>query len=701
MKRLFNICLWACALALVSCINDPKVKEQDNTPSGEKGVVLLNVATRTPNGTTFDYILSIFKNEGDKSMLVRKYDSTKADMQKPEYIWLLEGDYTAVVESGAKVSATFNATEQLFRGEEPFVIKGGETTTIDLVAAVQNIPVEVIFDQTITEGFHEGYSVEIKADDSVKLSYTESKTGYFVMPDGVNTLNWHFVGTFEYEDGEQVAVDRSGVIENVEARKAYKLSFKFSPDASGFFGGLTATLDESIEERDDHLSFSPDPELKGVGFDINAHCNYAGGERKYLATAAAEFVGVKLVVGDKSYDPVNETVAGIELTGLNTAQLYITLAENFFYSLEGGTQIIEMTVTDSTNSEARKELSYSLPGVNDYDKSKEVMAWTGCSSILSATVYGAPSSVEILYREGEEEWKRSTASISEDNTYTATISDLAPNHTYEYALSVNGKNVGATKAFTLTDGNQIPNGDMESWCVYDKVTYPGPSENTKYWDSGNKGTSMVDETLTSSSTDIRPGSKGRYSALLDSKTINAVIMKQFGAGNIFIGDFGEASLSPIGATVYFGQPFTYNAKPKGVKMWVKYNCGSIDNRGKVGPSTGEPDLSKIFCCMCNWTSPWCVDSTKADATTFSPDMESIKSCTDGRYNGVLYTAYFESTESNNEWHELYIPFEKVEGTDESVVPNYIVLTATCSGYGDYFTGSSDSWMYIDDIELVY
>ena len=146
MKRLFNICLWACTLALVSCINDPKVKEQDNTPSEEKGVVLLNVASRTGNGTAFDYILSIFKNEGDKSILVRKYDSSKADMQKPEYIWLLEGDYTAVVESGVKVSATFSEAEQLFRGEEPFVIKGGETTTIDLVAAVQNIPVEVIFD---------------------------------------------------------------------------------------------------------------------------------------------------------------------------------------------------------------------------------------------------------------------------------------------------------------------------------------------------------------------------------------------------------------------------------------------------------------------------------------------------------------------------------------------------------------------------
>ncbi len=694
MKRLFNICLWACALALVSCINDPKVKEQDNTPSGEKGVVLLNVATRTANGTTFDYILSIFKNEGDKSILVRKYDSSKADMQKPEYIWLLEGDYTAVVESGVKVSATFNATEQLFRGEEPFVIKGGETTTIDLVAAVQNIPVEVIFDQTITEGCHEGYSVEIKADDSVKLTYTESKTGYFVMPEGINTLNWHFVGTFEYEDGEKVPIDKSGVIENVEAKKAYKLSFKFSPDASGLFGGLTATLDESIEERDDHLSFSPDPELKGVGFDLNAHCNYSGGNRQYLATAVAEFVGVKLVVGDKSYDPVNETVAGIELMGLNTAQLYITLTEEFFYSLNGGTQIIEMTVTDSTNSEARKELSYSLPGVNDYDKSKEVLAWTGCSSTLSATVFGMPSNVEILYREGEEEWHRCTASAIENNLYSAVVDGLTPSHTYEYALSINGKMVGSPRTFTLSNGNQIPNGDLEDWCKDGKAILPWKDNNNPYWCTGNYGTTSLGESynITQSSSDVRPGSTGSKSMYMASK----YIVVKFAAGNGYIGSWGGL-YDTTKAKVYFGQPFEYNAKPKAIRFWAKWNCGTIDKVSGGKGKKGDPDLCKIFCCMT--TDSHLVDSGSAEKTTFNPSDEDIKSG-DARYDKVLYSAYMATTESQTEWKQIEIPFS-FYGTDPNQVPTHIILTFTCSGYGDFFDGSTESWLYVDDIELVY
>lgn len=692
MKRLFNIGLWACLLALVSCINDPKVKEQDNTPSGEKGVVLLNVATRTVDGTTFDYILSIFKNEAGKSMLVRKYDSSKSDMQKPEYIWLLEGDYTAVVESGVKVSATFNASEQLFRGEEPFVIKGGETTSVDIVAAVQNIPVEVIFDQTITEGFHEGYSVEVKADDSVKLSYTENKTGYFVMPEGVNTLNWHFVGTFEYEDGEQVAVDKSGVIENVEARKSYKLSFKFSKDASGMFGGLTATLDESIEERDDHLSFSPDPELKGVGFDINAHCNYAGGERKYLATAAAEFVGVAITVGDTTFDPVSAPVAGVVLTGLNTPQLYITLTEDFFYSLNGGAQMIEMTVTDSGGSEARKELSYSLPGVNGYDKSKEVLAWAGCSSTLSATVYGAPSRVEILLREGEEEWKRSTASMGEENIYSVTIDGLEPSHSYEYALSVNDKMVGSPRRFTLAGGNQIPNSGLEDWCTNgDGVVIPYHTSNNAYWCTGNYGTAILSKNITNSSSDVRPGSPGKKSMYMDSE----YIVIKFAAGNGYIGSWG--GMDGANAKVYFGQPFEYNAKPKAIRFWAKWNCGKIDKVDKGVGKKGDPDLCKFFCCMT--TDSHLVDSSKGAETTFSPSDADIKSG-DPRYDKVLYSAYMDTTESNPEWKQIEIPFT-FYGDDPNQVPTHIILTFTCSGYGDFFDGSTDSWMYIDDIELVY
>ncbi len=701
MKRFYNIltiCVCACALALASCVNSGKVDDAgNNTPSGDKGVLMLNVATRTAEGEPQrDYTLCIYKNEAGKQTLVRKYDSSKADMQKPKYIWLLEGNYKAVVESGVAVATTFNAAEQYFVGEKEFAIKGGNTATIDIVAARQNVPVEVIFDQTIVDGFHEGYKVDVEASSSVKLTYAESKQGYFIMPTGVNTLSWHFVGTFEYEDGEQVAVDKSGTIENVEPKKSYKLSFKFSKDASGFLGGLDVKVDESIEERDDHLAFNPDPELKGVGFDLAVPCDYAGGERKYVAKSPADFCAVTVVACGKEFDPVANDVPGITLTGLNTPELYVTLSDNFFNTLPGGAQVVELCVTDTSGGEARKELPYNLQGIKSHSTS-DINLWGGFIS-LSATVYGQPSSVDIICRENGGEWKHFAATPGGTNTYVANV-EIGAGRKYEYSLMINGNLVGTSNYFSTPTGNQIPNGDMEQWSQSGNTYYPGVSANDKYWDTGNKGTTTVGDTgnnLTSKSTDVRSGTKGSYSAFLDSK----VVMGKFGAGNIFVGNFGKVVITSLSATVYFGQPFTFNAKPKGVRMWVKYNCGSIDNVGSVGKK-GDPDLTKIFCCVCNWNSAWCVDSDKADATTFSPSMENIRNCTDGRYSGVLYTAYFDTNTSNNEWHELYIPFEKIEGADDSKGANYLVLTATCSGYGDYFTGSSDSWMYIDDIELVY
>ena len=702
MKRLLSISICACALILASCIGDGKVNDGgNNVSSGEKGALKLNVATRTTEGgVQRDYTLNIYKNEGGKATLVRKYDSAREDMQKPEYIWLLEGNYTAKVESGTVASATFNEKESYFYGEKSFDIVAGVSAQIDVVAIIQNIPVEVVFDQTIVEGFHEGYKVDVKANDKVKLTYTESKTGYFILPEGVTTLTWNFVGTFEYEDGEQVAINKSGTLENVAPKKGYKLSFKFSKDAAGFLGDISVVVDESVEERDDHISFNPDPELRGDDFNELESYDYSGGERRYVATSPADFVGVSIVADGKEYNPVSESVAGITLSGLNTPQLYVTLSDDFFNALTGGSQIVELCVTDSNGGEARKNLPYNLQGINDYDNSKTDL-WLGVAS-LSATVFAEPANVEVIYREGNGEWQRfaATSNGKNTNTYTAQVEGIGAGHTYEYNLVIGGKTVGASKTFTTIAGAQIPNGDMEIWNESGKAYYPGASSSNKYWDTGNPGTTTLsggDNNLTCSSSDVHPGTKGSRSAFLDSKEV----LGQFGAGNIYVGTFGKVNISSMSATVYFGQPFEYNAKPKGVRFWVKYRCGSIDKVGTnpFGISSGNPDLTKIFCCIT--TDRHLVDSDKGDETTFSPSPENVKANKGGRYDKVLYYAYFDTTTSNESWHEVYLPFTKVDGVDPAKVGTHLMFTATCSGYGDYFTGSTDSWMYIDDIELVY
>ena len=694
MKRLLNIVLCVCALALASCVSDGKTNDNSiNSPSGEKGVLVINVATRTEDTPSRDYILEIYKNESGKATLVRKYDSAKAEMQKPEYIWLLEGNYTAKVKSGEAVSATFNEAESYFYGEKSFDIVAGATATVDIVAVMQNVPVEVVFDQTIVDGFHEGYKVEVKANDNVKLTYTKSQKGYFIMPEGVTTLAWNFVGTFEYEDGEQVAINKSGTLENVAPKKSYKLSFKFSKDATGFLGDISVLIDESIDERDDHLAFNPDPELKGNGFELSESCNYAGGEREYIATSLEPFNGVLITANNKTFDPVNSTVAGVAIAGLNTTQLNITLSDEFFNTLPAGAQSVEMWLTDVSGGEVRKALPYILQGANAHN-SESLNLWSGTSQ-LSATVFGAPSNVEICVREGNGEWRSFAATSSGANTYSALVDGVGVDRTYEYKLLIGGKIIGTTLSFATEPGKQIPNGGLEDWCTgSDGALVPYHQSINSYWCTGNHGTAMLSKNITLNSTDVRPGSAGKYSASLDSEYIANM---KFAAGNIYIGSWGGMVPGSTNAIVYFGQPFEYNAKPKAIRFWAKWNSGTIDKTGVGVGKSGDPDLCKIFCCMA--TDRHMVHSGEADATTFSPSDANIKSG-DARYNIVLYSAYMETTQSQTEWKQVEIPFT-FYGTDPNQVPSHIILTFTCSGYGDFFDGSTSSWMYIDDIELVY
>ena len=65
----------------------------------------------------------------------------------------------------------------------------------------------------------------------------------------------------------------------------------------------------------------------------------------------------------------------------------------------------------------------------------------------------------------------------------------------------------------------------------------------------------------------------------------------------------------------------------------------------------------------------------------------------------MATATWQSSESHAEWTMMELDIEYKEGMPTK--PTQLVLTFTCSGYGAYFTGSTTSWMMVDDVEFVY
>ena len=356
--------------------------------------------------------------------------------------------------------------------------------------------------------------------------------------------------------------------------------------------------------------------------------------------------------------------------------------------------------------------------------------------IKAANIDGA--SIEFAYRKrGAEEWlkvknewyardSKDAYNRYEEGFVKAVVRGLEPNTEYE-VIGYADEKQSDIKIVKTSPLYQMPNSNMEEWIQLKNdgstpTNEPGPcwypfsSLNDMFWATGNPGGTSLGEKYnltypvykSVSPENVPADSTGDVSAFMGSQS---VLNMKFAAGNLFVGHYGETL--GTNATVFFGQPMTQNVKPVAVRFKVKYSRGginwiTINNKYQTATTGaeyhigskqikvvgGQPDVAKVFFCLTNWAEPHCVNS--ADETTFFDPRTA---------EGVLGLGYFDS-DSNPEmvvdhtdrWHTMTLP---IEYSNPEVVPTQLLLTFTCSGYGDYFTGSSESWMYVDDIELLY
>lgn len=142
MKR--YISYFAVLLAVLlgaACSKDDSAAGSDN----RTGVMAMTVSTRqTADTGEYDPLqhqtVYIYNDEGG---LLRKYTSKEAC---PERLELLAGTYRVAVEAGEEAPADF--TKRLYKGEETFTVKPGETTNVAVVCQIVNTVVEVKFDDS-------------------------------------------------------------------------------------------------------------------------------------------------------------------------------------------------------------------------------------------------------------------------------------------------------------------------------------------------------------------------------------------------------------------------------------------------------------------------------------------------------------------------------------------------------------------------
>ena len=402
MRKIFNFIVCASfALLSAACSNQA---DQSLEMAENEGVLALNIdfeSTRAELDANAEFELKIYRYAANQEKeLVRKYTSLT---EVPQYIWLIKDNYCAQVKVGTKVLASF--TDKYYTGTADFAITAGSVANVTVECEMVNVPVAVAYDTTVAKHFTGEYYTYVSLADSFNLDaakagsvptlkYTDSAEGYFLMPEGATKLSWYFYGT----DG-QTPVTTSGVIENIEPQKLYTLKFKYSKDAPG---GLTivATVDTSVEHRNDKVAFSPDPTVKGVGFDVKTPYNYTSGTRTYNVAALDTIKSLNITYGDTTFDLINSTYEGIAVTKVSAKEYSVALSEQFFANLYGGAQTFAFRVKDASGGVGYQECVYNIQGIlpiNAYD------LWFNTADFSAFSFSG---DITIGYRINGGEWKQ-------------------------------------------------------------------------------------------------------------------------------------------------------------------------------------------------------------------------------------------------------------------------------------------------------
>ena len=104
---------------------------------------------------------------------------------------------------------------------------------------------------------------------------------------------------------------------------------------------------------------------------------------------------------------------------------------------------------------------------------------------------------------------------------------------------------------------------------------------------------------------------------------------------------------------------------------------------------GATDIGNIYIAIGDWDAP--VRITTKDKNLFDKNDEKIIAY--GEWNITTTT---QGSDGGLTEFEIPLDYRSLDR-----IPTYIVIVASASKYGDYFTGSSSSTMWLDDLKLVY
>ena len=230
---------------------------------------------------------------------------------------------------------------------------------------------------------------------------------------------------------------------------------------------------------------------------------------------------------------------------------------------------------------------------------------------------------------------------------------------------------------------QVYNMNFDTWSKTSGAwnLYPEkPTAGQKVWDTANHGLSLlgINGTLPEYK-HVAVSGQGKAAAKIVSKKV----VWAFVAGNLYTGWFGKI-VKLSGAELNFGVPFS--ARPKSLSGYVHYQSGTIDfAQEPYLAMKGKSDQGQIEIALYAWKERQHFVSNDGPSTPADRDPAFI--------GGGVITL---DKDTNG-----YIPFEiKIDYRSEAI-PTYIYISALSSRFGEFFTGSSQSVLYVDEFRLNY
>ena len=661
---------------------------------------------------------------------------------------LNSGSYILEGWTGDSIPASWTA--RYFKGKRPIEIKPGVRSGITLTCKIANTAVAVAYSDEIDNVLSDYTLTVTSASASLQFTGRDERTGYFMLPTKSHDLEWRLTGK-RVDDGTTYM--REGKISNAKASTLYNFNIMYEdPDISYGGAAITIKIDENeiVDEKYVKLRTAPNvwrinPNNNDEYLNIGARNALLGikgdvGDVNLVARSSGRITSVRLKLKNLPEDipsevtlygdGVNEEViaklaeAGISGEYIDdrenlVSQFPIKISSKLTDILDNGRYQFYISVSDEdyviSNTQDRnpkecKEVEFRLNittedviALNPDDYPEKTVSLFEDEIILIGEINCEDATeVGFYYRNvgDETSWEECQyvnvvpESYAEGTIFTAKLSGLPTETTYEYIAVKNGVKQETTATISTGTAPQLPNAGFEEWQTSKAPYLIYASSGQMFWDSGNHGSSTLGKNVTTPASNLKRS--GNYSIKLESQFVGMFGFGKFAAGNVFIGEYLK-TVSTNGI-LGWGRPWT--TRPRQLKGYVKYVPATVTDVDSNAPDIvkGQPDKGIIYIALLDDNKSAQGDSSypnypvvvrTSDAHLFNKDAQNVLA-----YGELV----FDSATEGDELIEFTID---LDWKNLSKKPSYIMLTASASKGGDYFAGGRGSVMYLDDLELVY